>query len=77
MENSNELPKDIHLILGGNASAKVRDMIRRLDVEGSADVVKSGLALLEWYLKKRAEGYEIQLVKEGRVYEVQIANLID
>lgn len=77
MPKDNKLPKNIHLILGEGASTKVRNLIQRLEVEGSADVVRAGLSLLVWYLDKRAEGYEIQLVKDGVVYQVEISNLID
>jgi hypothetical protein len=72
------MPKEeVWLRLAGVPLAKIRAMLQQLDVEKEMEVVKAGLKLLEWYLKKRSEGYEILLVKGDRVYAVDLSDVID
>ena len=48
----------------GEASERLEE-IRKLGNHGSgSETVRASLRLYEWYLKKKSEGYELQLVKD-------------
>lgn len=69
--------EELRRLLGKVGSAKVKVLADRLGVEGDLEVVRAGVRILEWYLDKREQGFEHQLAKGGRVYEVYLSDLID
>ncbi len=54
------------------AFARMQEMKELAHAKNSADVLRKGLLLLDRCLKGRAEGYSLQLVKDGVGTELEI-----
>lgn len=71
---SNELPEKrrVQLDFSREAFDQLAALKEASGDRSAAAVIRNSLRLYEWYLTKRKEGYQLQLVRDSEVVKVEV-----
>lgn len=51
---------------------KIQSLIKKAEVQTFADLMRTAIAMLDWYLEKKGEGYTLMIEKDGKHKTVEL-----